>query len=324
MLHHGGVHQWDLTLPEAQSALFWFNITSIEYGICMLTCKLTILTIYRRVFLPHHKTQKSYFHLILRVLEAILIAFYFSITVVKIFECNPRERIWKRSLPGTCININAMLNSSGMFNFITDVLILLVPVKSVWGLNMSRGKKVRVVAVFTFGLIAPVFSMIGFLARESIAKSPDVTYNQPLALLWAAAEITTGVICICLPPLSILFHRQKAPRGPTQSIINGVSNRSNKLNSATRASRRKGTLNIDDDDLLESGYLELQDGCVHEGRGPEMGIGDGKERMGENGWRVTEVSAGGKREGDGEGIGGRGGRDGKDIVKTVRVECSYE
>lgn len=116
----------------------------------MLVCKLTILSIYRRVFVPH---RASMFNIILRILEGVTIAFYFSITVVKIFECKPRARIWKRTLPGTCININAMLSASGMFNFVTDVLILFVPVKSVWNLKMKKARKIRIVLVFTFALM---------------------------------------------------------------------------------------------------------------------------------------------------------------------------
>ncbi|KUJ08328.1 uncharacterized protein LY89DRAFT_567928, partial [Mollisia scopiformis] len=211
MSRHGGVHQWDLTADEVHSALFWFNITSIEYGIEILICKLTILTIYRRVFVPQ---RWEFFDILLRIFEVILISFYFSITVVKIFECKPRARIWNKKLAGTCINVNTMLNTSGMFNFTTDVLLLLVPVKSVWKLQMKKSNKIRVVLIFTFGMIAPVFSLIGFLVRERISHSPDATYNQPLVLLWGTAEVSTGFICICLPPLSIFFHRNKPRKGP--------------------------------------------------------------------------------------------------------------
>jgi len=116
----------------------------------MVLVKLTILMIYRRVFVPRRWTP---FDIILRIFESILVLFYTAITIVKIFECTPRERIWKRSLPGTCIDIPALLNVSGMFNFVTDVLILLVPVKSVWTLQMKKKQKVHVVLVFTFGLV---------------------------------------------------------------------------------------------------------------------------------------------------------------------------
>lgn len=62
---------------------------------------------------------------------AILILFYVATAIVKIWECTPREKIWSKSVPGTCIYVSSLLNTSGLFNTITDTMILLVPVKSV-------------------------------------------------------------------------------------------------------------------------------------------------------------------------------------------------
>lgn len=106
--------------------------------------------LYRRVFMPR---RWSAFDITLRLFEAILILFYVAISIVKVFECTPRARIWDRKIPGTCTNVSTILNTSGLFNFTTDVLILLVPVKSVWNLQMKRKAKIQVVAVFTVGLM---------------------------------------------------------------------------------------------------------------------------------------------------------------------------
>ena len=146
----------------------------------------------------------------LRIFTAILILFYLATFLVKIWECNPRERIWDRSIPGKCVNVSSLLNASGLFNTLTDIIILLIPVKSVWNLNMSTKRKVGVVGAFTVGFTyvflhrsnflsnasyihdgqlmphsAPVFSIIGFVVRIRISGSPDMAYNDPELLLWA-------------------------------------------------------------------------------------------------------------------------------------------
>lgn len=115
----------------------------------MLSTKLAILLLYRRVFLPQ---RGGFFDWVLRLFMLILGLFYFATTIVKIWECSPRARIWDKSIPGTCIDIPALLNTSGLFNMVTDVLILLVPVKSVWNLHMTRKRKLGVILVFTVGL----------------------------------------------------------------------------------------------------------------------------------------------------------------------------
>jgi hypothetical protein len=45
-----------------------------------------------------------------------------------------------------------LLNVSGLFNTVTDFIIVLLPVKAVWTLNMRLKNKIMVVLAFTFGL----------------------------------------------------------------------------------------------------------------------------------------------------------------------------
>ena len=82
----------------------------------------------------------------------IMILFYTATNLVKIFECTPRAKIFNPKIPGHCVDVPKLLNVSGLFNTITDVLILLMPVKAVWNMNMKASRKIVVVLVFTFGL----------------------------------------------------------------------------------------------------------------------------------------------------------------------------
>lgn len=52
----------------------------------------------------------------------------------------------------TATSVSALLNASGLFNTITDYIILLLPMHAAYKLQMNRTKKLLVVAVFTFGL----------------------------------------------------------------------------------------------------------------------------------------------------------------------------
>ena len=115
----------------------------------MLSTKLALLLLYRRIFSPQHR---SVFDVTLRLLIAVLSCFYFATAVVKIWQCNPRARIWNKSIAGTCLDTSAILDTSGVFNLVTDVILLLVPVKAVWSMQMNQRKKIGIVLVFTMGL----------------------------------------------------------------------------------------------------------------------------------------------------------------------------
>lgn len=76
--------------------------------------------------------------------------FYIASTIVKIWVCT---KTGNKTFHGTCASYPSILNTSGLFNTISDVLILLVPIKSVWNLNMDKAWKIGVVLVFTVGLM---------------------------------------------------------------------------------------------------------------------------------------------------------------------------
>lgn len=75
----------------------------------------------------------------------------------------------------------------------------------------------------------------------------------------STAEVSTGVICICLPPLSVCFSRSKLQKGPTQSILNGAIHKS-----PSNSYRSKGKVGLDsalalnDEAILNADYLELK------------------------------------------------------------------
>lgn len=95
--------------------------------------------------------------------------YYITTIIVKICECTPRARIWNKSIEGTCISIARVLNTDGVFNTLSDVFILLVPLKALWKLRMKTRRKIGIGMLFTVGLmlVFPTLSLpltlLGFL-----------------------------------------------------------------------------------------------------------------------------------------------------------------
>ena len=116
----------------------------------VLCTKLTVLSLYRRVFLPH---RWSVFDVILRVFMVICCVYYITTVPVKIWECIPRARIWNKSIDGSCIDVACVLNVDGVFNTGSDIVILLVPIKALWKLQMETKRKIGIGLLFTVGLM---------------------------------------------------------------------------------------------------------------------------------------------------------------------------
>ncbi|KAI9168066.1 Acetolactate synthase-like protein [Paramyrothecium foliicola] len=221
MSHHGGKHGWDITKEESREAAFWFNAAAIHYGVMIAIAKLAVLWLYRRVFSPR---RHSVFDIAIITLIVMTIGFYGITTFVKIFECSPRDRIWNKAVPGKCIQMKWVLNISGGFNTATDFIIMLLPVHAVWKLQIDPKRKGLVILAFTFGLCAPIFATIGFVVRIKNSGNPDKTWKQPEILLWGAAELASGNLCVCFPELAVLFRKHfrknnTGQRRPTASEI---------------------------------------------------------------------------------------------------------
>ena len=116
----------------------------------MLCTKVAILLLYRRVFSAF---RKSAFDLAIRIFIAILVLFYVATFFVKIWLCVPRARIWDKSIPGTCLDTPSVLNTNGVVNVVTDTIILLIPAKAVWNLQLDKKRKAGVILVFSVGCL---------------------------------------------------------------------------------------------------------------------------------------------------------------------------
>lgn len=121
----------------------------IVYTITICTAKLAILCLYRRVLRIY---PRSAFDIIAILLIIVLTLFYVATTIVKIWECVPRARAWDNSIPGNCIDTPMLLNVGGVFNLLTDLIMVMMPLLVVWNVNMEITRKVHIVLAVTFGM----------------------------------------------------------------------------------------------------------------------------------------------------------------------------
>ena len=126
------------------------NITTIFYAPLIFITKLSILLQYISIFVPTHRSHLFYW---IYALIWINFLFYLADTLVEIFQCVPRDKIWDPTLPGRCVNVDIAFTTTAVVNVISDFSILLLPLGRVWQLQMSTRRKLIVSAVFATGLL---------------------------------------------------------------------------------------------------------------------------------------------------------------------------
>lgn len=135
-----------LTRTFAQLA----NASQILYGPLIFMTKLSILLLCLRVFIPSWKSKTFFFaHLLLWT----NLFFYLISTFLKIFECTPRSKVWMPKKAGHCVDIDSLILVAAIINVVSDFTILILPIASVWNLQLGIKQKLGVSTVFAAGIL---------------------------------------------------------------------------------------------------------------------------------------------------------------------------
>jgi hypothetical protein len=116
--------------------------------------KLSLLTFYLRL-----SSEKSF---LVPVYIGIFVITGFgigSITAI-LLQCIPLSMLWDPNQPGSCFHLIDFYYANAALNIATDVTILLIPVKILWGLHMPVRQRISLCALFSLGslYVIPVHS----------------------------------------------------------------------------------------------------------------------------------------------------------------------
>lgn len=135
------------TLPNLETILKMLVAYELIYATSISTIKVSVMLFYLRVFVNPslRKATKA----------ALIFVGLWSIgNILQVFLiCRPFVKTYSLTAEGVCGNQVASFIAIGAFNIISDVMILTLPLPSVWQLKMSTGRKLGLSCVFLIGLV---------------------------------------------------------------------------------------------------------------------------------------------------------------------------
>lgn len=137
------------TIPPENAVLIakMLMVYQIVYYNAMVLAKFSYLAFYLRIFVSRE------FRILTWVCMGCAGA-YWTGSMLQIFLiCTPFERNWNPTLPGHCASQNVAFSTIGAFNLLTDVMIMALPIRFVWKLQMSLATKLAVVGIFGLGIL---------------------------------------------------------------------------------------------------------------------------------------------------------------------------
>ncbi|RDK38374.1 hypothetical protein M752DRAFT_338951 [Aspergillus phoenicis ATCC 13157] len=194
---HAGVGEHVDTLSAATVQEYSLNLYVMQlfWNTCLPVIKLSIVLFYQRIF----PVPSMIFAC--RSIMLFLAVWYIAFQTTAIFQCIPIHHEWqKKTTKGHCIDFVPFVTTLAATNLCTDVLLLVLPTREIWKLQIPWARKIGLSIIFTLGVIVCAISIVRLENLIAISDS-DITWSDTYSHLWTAIESSLGVVVSCLPSL---------------------------------------------------------------------------------------------------------------------------
>ncbi|KAL2075495.1 hypothetical protein VTL71DRAFT_438 [Oculimacula yallundae] len=205
VLNDFGLHTYHLSVEQVIAGKKFFYAVQLFYMISITLIKLALLLFFLRIFTDHKLRQAIW------ITGLFILSSNLSIFLALAFQCTPFEAYWTNWLhkedTKTCINTFAALEAAAVFSILHHVMILVLPIPTVWRLDLVWKKKANLLIMFSVGSIALICSFLRLPPLIRLHHSKDLSYDQAPVILYSHLEQSVGIICACLPACrSLLEH----------------------------------------------------------------------------------------------------------------------
>jgi len=219
------------------------------YGGAVAAVKFSVLSFYQRTFPVQNFKKWLYLYGSLNIVWFLLISCFST------FQCKPVGKLWDDSIPGKCLNYLHVFLGIQAANIALDIGILVLPIRAVLKLQISRPKKIGVTGVFALGGMSVILAIIrlAVLIRDQWQTDITCKYTRicffriqeanygPLVgtdtALWSLVEPAFQIFTACLPCLIPFFKTITFPAWMSTTMF---------ASSAKRSGQSYGYENTDD------------------------------------------------------------------------------
>ncbi|KAI4595203.1 hypothetical protein KJ359_007179 [Pestalotiopsis sp. 9143b] len=197
-----GKDMWTLPLKNIENVLFYYYLGEIFYFASLSFNKISLLLFILRVF-PDRQFRRIVF-----IVCGLCVGYGVSFVFATAFQCNPINHSWLQvdsTHLGACNNINIQGWMSAVCNIIIDLIIIVLPLRNLYGLQIQLKKKVMIMFMFSLGIFVTIVSAVRLRSLIQFANTENPTWDYNEAAWWSTIELHVGIICACLPSLRSLF-----------------------------------------------------------------------------------------------------------------------
>uniref|UniRef100_A0A8H7NLW4 Rhodopsin domain-containing protein n=1 Tax=Bionectria ochroleuca TaxID=29856 RepID=A0A8H7NLW4_BIOOC len=182
---------WNIRASDMPPLLRLCNDFQLLYSPAMGAAKYFICVHLKRIFCP---SNRGAVHWTLVALITVNVMFYLTTFFAQMFQCIPREKIWRPDLPGSCMKSFVGILAIGVANLVLDLGILLVPIWAIWKLQIPVKRKLKPTQCFRWAS-----SAVSIVFRVPKDDNSNAVLHMAKVGLWSFAELTGTMIVGCIP-----------------------------------------------------------------------------------------------------------------------------
>ena len=133
------VHQWNLTIGDLVRTSWLVLLIGTFYQIVLPLVKTAILLEWMKILAPQGNRYKSVFWWGCVSVIVVQVVWAIACVILLNVQCTPHEAIWKLWMPrDLCFNLVPVQLGSGVVQLVCDVIMLLLPQKTIWNLGIHN------------------------------------------------------------------------------------------------------------------------------------------------------------------------------------------
>ncbi|PYI04564.1 hypothetical protein BO78DRAFT_471214 [Aspergillus sclerotiicarbonarius CBS 121057] len=192
-----GKHIHGLQLANIAMIVELLYVFQIFYVLGPASVKLSLLFLYRRVF------ERSKFLRLVYGMMGLIVIFGIVMTFMAIFNCTPISAFWTKR--GTCFDFALFALGYAVVNIITDLAIWLMPIPIIWKIQMPMHQKIALSLIFALGLFDCGVAVARLCLSMLLLNNTDITWDYAPGFMWSIIEVSTGIVCTCLPTMRVIL-----------------------------------------------------------------------------------------------------------------------